>query len=578
MGVRKSISQSEFSENDEIDDEDYAGSLSEEEPEDHSVAGTSRLSHYKKPKISQKKSRSRYKIQKNDSPKDKGKAPAKGRNFGKLSQLKNMSLDILFELSRVSKQFRSLFASKGSRHIWAEAKRNLATEMPECPADLSEPQYISLMFEHNCQACGKNRAPKTDYALRVRFCGHCFDENVLKGTKILKNLPNVSDTVFQLVPRSRLKLSNRSFLSHAFDSTENGRNNAYYFPEIESVVERYKELESDATALATFVQEHKETASQMMKARDANILTQWAEDHKANKVQEDTRRMKNRRASIEKKLEELGWDRKDFPKTRNYEWSKLLDQPRELTPRIRKEETAKEELRERSVLRRTEFKSIWEKYSMKVGEQGRPSIMPHYLDAAEFGSIKNVLYENEAREPFTQSRWDTLIDCLPDEISTFRTRVINTLAKRLEANKPASPSWEKPFILQSPDPEEAAEHDILERASSLFRCYHYSCKKIFHGVTGILEHTHFNNLAWSNICGRLSGNSNSKAAVQMILKTLQLPEGSTFEAVCVYDGKLVCLCGHPKHREPKTFLELVLSIIAMGASADPRVFLARSTI
>ncbi|KAF7986740.1 hypothetical protein HWV62_20306 [Athelia sp. TMB] len=574
MGVRKSISESEFSDNDEISNDDDAGSLSEEEPEDRSDAGTDaadsstrpgRMSHYKKPKISKKTSHFYYSIHKKEPPKAKGKAPAKGRNFGKLSQLKNMSLDILFELSRVSKQFRSLFASKGSRHIWIAAKRNLATGMPECPADLSEPQYISLMFEHNCQvrgihnlytyalslpasqACGKNRAPKTDYALRVRFCGHCFDEN-----------------------------------------TENGRNNAYYFPEIESVVVRYKELESDGIALATFVQEHKETAAQMMKVRarartlgtnlikvlqmkDANTLTQWAEDNKFNKAQEDITRMKSRRASIENKLEELGWDRKDFPKPRNYEWSKLLDQPRELTPRIwkliqpklealisaRKEEIAKEEMRERSVLRRAELKPIWEKHLMEMGEQDRPNIMPHYLDVAEFAPIKNVLYENEAREPFTQSRWDTVIECLPTEIDTFRTKVIYTLTKRLEADKPNGLGWEKTFVLQSPDLEEAADHVVLERASTLFRCFHYACRETLPGITGILEHEHLNKSAWNHICGKLGGIPHSKAAVQMILKTLQLPENSTFEAVCAYDGNLVCLCGHPQHREPKTFLELV---------------------
>lgn len=180
-----------------------------------------RLSRFKRPKISDRKYRSNK-----QSKKNKGKGKGKGRHFGKLAHLKNMTLDIFFEvssnfvlycvtityvhrwqitshlqpmdilqLSRVSKQFRSMFASKNSRHIWVAAKRNLAAPMPECPADLSEPQYISLMFEHHCQvhfivvsvpgarrltglsqACGKNRAQKTDFALRVRFCGHCFNE------------------------------------------------------------------------------------------------------------------------------------------------------------------------------------------------------------------------------------------------------------------------------------------------------------------------------------------------------------------------------------------------------------------
>ena len=79
-------------------------------------------------------------------------------------------LDIL-QLSRVSKHFRSTFASQGSRHIWVAARcflsahnrvydlcltravncRKNISGMPDCPQDLSEPQYASLMFEHNCQ-------------------------------------------------------------------------------------------------------------------------------------------------------------------------------------------------------------------------------------------------------------------------------------------------------------------------------------------------------------------------------------------------------------------------------------------
>lgn len=57
-------------------------------------------------------------------------------------------LDIL-QLSRVSKRFRSTFASRHSRHIWVAARRNIS--MPECPSDLTELQYASLMFEQTCQ-------------------------------------------------------------------------------------------------------------------------------------------------------------------------------------------------------------------------------------------------------------------------------------------------------------------------------------------------------------------------------------------------------------------------------------------
>lgn len=57
-----------------------------------------RFSRYKNPKISENKSHGRLVAASKKEEKDKGKAPAKGRNFGKLAYLKDMSLDILFEV------------------------------------------------------------------------------------------------------------------------------------------------------------------------------------------------------------------------------------------------------------------------------------------------------------------------------------------------------------------------------------------------------------------------------------------------------------------------------------------------
>jgi hypothetical protein len=57
-------------------------------------------------------------------------------------------LDIL-HLSRISKHFRSTFGSRHSRHIWITARQNMA--IPDCPFDLTELQYASLMFEQTCQ-------------------------------------------------------------------------------------------------------------------------------------------------------------------------------------------------------------------------------------------------------------------------------------------------------------------------------------------------------------------------------------------------------------------------------------------
>ncbi|KII91497.1 hypothetical protein PLICRDRAFT_105367 [Plicaturopsis crispa FD-325 SS-3] len=106
-------------------------------------------------------------------------------NEGVLSVLIDLPLDIFFEvctvlhpvdilqLSRVSKEFRSLFMSRNSRHVWVAARRN-APGVPDCPPDMTEGQYARLLFEHDCYACGKPIAKMLDYALRLRYCGDCF--------------------------------------------------------------------------------------------------------------------------------------------------------------------------------------------------------------------------------------------------------------------------------------------------------------------------------------------------------------------------------------------------------------------
>lgn len=56
-------------------------------------------------------------------------------------------LDML-QLSRVSPYFRELLTTKDARFYWRAARENI--ELPDCPPDLSEMQYVSLVFERNC--------------------------------------------------------------------------------------------------------------------------------------------------------------------------------------------------------------------------------------------------------------------------------------------------------------------------------------------------------------------------------------------------------------------------------------------
>lgn len=56
--------------------------------------------------------------------------------------------DIL-NLARTSKYFRQLLMSKRSRSVWRAARTTIG--LPDCPCELSEPQYATLVFSTDCQ-------------------------------------------------------------------------------------------------------------------------------------------------------------------------------------------------------------------------------------------------------------------------------------------------------------------------------------------------------------------------------------------------------------------------------------------
>lgn len=59
-----------------------------------------------------------------------------------------MAPDVL-TLARTNKSIRKLFMSRSSAHVWRAAIANLGA-MPRCPATLSEPAYVALVFTTNC--------------------------------------------------------------------------------------------------------------------------------------------------------------------------------------------------------------------------------------------------------------------------------------------------------------------------------------------------------------------------------------------------------------------------------------------
>ena len=63
----------------------------------------------------------------------------------------------LLNMARSSQSLRNLFMSKDSKSAWRRVRENL--ELPDCPDDLSEPQYADLLFGKGCYVCNISLAP-----------------------------------------------------------------------------------------------------------------------------------------------------------------------------------------------------------------------------------------------------------------------------------------------------------------------------------------------------------------------------------------------------------------------------------
>ncbi|KAF9486481.1 hypothetical protein BDN70DRAFT_988035, partial [Pholiota conissans] len=122
---------------------------------------------------------------------------------GKLKYLKEMPLDILSEIfsqldpiglvniSRTSKDFRAILLNRSSTSVWKSARANIDLPLPDCPNDLSKPQYAELLFEKCCvQVCNthlfslvpcqycqrKLGTIHISWTARKRICNKCIGE------------------------------------------------------------------------------------------------------------------------------------------------------------------------------------------------------------------------------------------------------------------------------------------------------------------------------------------------------------------------------------------------------------------
>ncbi|KAF8810070.1 hypothetical protein BYT27DRAFT_7186928 [Phlegmacium glaucopus] len=268
--------------------------------------------------------RSRLLSESNTAPSSSSKK-TRGRRAA-LNNFIEMPLDILFEtfghlypsdllrLARTTKELRHALMSRTSRTIWKNARSNLEG-LPDCPGDLSEPQYASLLFEHICQNCDASNSQQVIWTARAKFCKKCTSAKFEYWTLCnLSFLRQIVPSTLDLVGATR-----RRTLPKYYTEVALALKSEYEAIETDELQARWL---SDKIAAFGAIKDHGNKCNEFMAVLNAKRSGDLTLIREA------------RRDAIIEKLKALGWE-DDLGKINLYRFSKLPDvnQPKALTER-----------------------------------------------------------------------------------------------------------------------------------------------------------------------------------------------------------------------------------------------------
>ncbi|KIP06012.1 hypothetical protein PHLGIDRAFT_36159 [Phlebiopsis gigantea 11061_1 CR5-6] len=244
---------------------------------------------------------------------------------GNLANFLSMPLDVVYEvllcldpmdllnLARTSKDFRRLLMSQNSAHVWKTVIQD-ADDIPDCPADLSPPSFVHLLYQSICHNCGRGPCEKIYWECRARYCNRCktqisidynYRYNSDKDYSIRNNLqvPNVSLPftylpVYALVPlmlEGPFKLGNLPKLKELLVRRA----------DLEAVQRELSELKSEDEIYAYI----KQRTIELEKAREqTEDLVDWRENKVQFRIKNNKRLQAERLKGIEDKLIDLGYE------------------------------------------------------------------------------------------------------------------------------------------------------------------------------------------------------------------------------------------------------------------------------
>ncbi|KII86145.1 hypothetical protein PLICRDRAFT_177732 [Plicaturopsis crispa FD-325 SS-3] len=415
-------------------------------------------------------------------PRKRAKATVKGTvgdekpklrgNRGKLVNFTEMPLDILFEifghmqpqeilrLARTTKPLRAILMNRRTAiSIWKSAFAN-CPGIPDCPADMTEPQHANLLFSNYCHLCSKPNA-KAFWMLRIRYCAHCADENSANYDDII--MPHVDCVIWEAI-RMRGRFGIPDFVYGV---------PGYPPGSLVEFTRAHDALPSEEAREAFREQCRERLLANCTHGDACKAWVRMQRDERSQELEETRNRRYN---DIVKKLLAIGYGSElGTMKSREFLNHDKVKQAKELTDRewqrIRPDivdyiEQRKEELyqHQRALRMRAAvhiLRTLVDKHNMSRPSDERVMAV---ADICLLPPFKSVIVDTPLDFPVTEASFRDAMQQLPRLTTEWFQRSIDHLSARLAAvdieESPGPPSSDKPSF---------------DFATSWFRCIPYAC-------------------------------------------------------------------------------------------------------
>ncbi|KAG2070169.1 hypothetical protein BDR04DRAFT_1100339 [Suillus decipiens] len=358
------------------------------------------------------------------------RAKKKLKRRGRLDLMPTMNLDVLFHilsfllpmdllnLSRTSKDFRNLLLQRSSASAWKTARLQV-DDLPDCPQDMSEPQYANLAFYPHCHDCDRV-VRSVLWPLRARYCPRCIGEHTIDQWSSRSRIPWTVNLSSYDLPHTMIYGTGRPkqlFLKKAFD---------------ELLAEHSKTPADEMAALLSRKRKH---ATEVME--HAEQCQQWSQSVASSRKHELDTIRRGRQDDIVTRLTEAGYKPELDYVDRFWLQDQLGTSFREPKPlnqkswdRMRPDLIAAlDDVR----IRRIEDKVygprrqiLMDEYKKYLQHPPPPDaafdIMPHAVDVAEFDPFRVLIVSPESAT-ITATSFVSAFQQLPNFVSSWRAKI-----------------------------------------------------------------------------------------------------------------------------------------------------------